>query len=109
MCYVCAIFSTWYAVHLDKKKKKREKITKKGEYIKLQYLNSTHHGGVEFHVPFTSLLVLLRSGGTSLTIFISGFELSVCVCVCVRTGGGDYSSLSFIYRSPREEEDNVAL
>ena len=33
----------------EEKKKKREKI---GESIKLQYLNLTHHGVVEFHVPF---------------------------------------------------------
>ena len=53
-----------------------------------------------------ALLVLLRSGEASLTIFISGPELSVCVevCVCVGGGGGDYSPLSFIYRSPREED-----
>ena len=32
---------------------KRERLQRiKGEYIRLLYLNSTHHGGVEFYVPF---------------------------------------------------------
>ena len=36
--------------------------------------------------------------------------ICVCVCVCVGGGGGGYSPPFFdIYRSPREEEDYVAL
>ena len=35
-----------------RREQKREGDEVKEELIKLQYLNSTHHRGVEFHVPF---------------------------------------------------------
>ena len=101
----------WRSKHRSwEESRKGEGEEVKEELITLQYLNSTHHRWVEFHIPFYIIWMWLCSfcqKGVEqawLYFYYSGLELSACVCVL---GGGDYSPLSFIYRSPRE--DYVAL
>ena len=65
-----------------KEDKKEGKDYKEGEKIKLQYLNSTHHGGVEFTYHFTSPACSTKKWWSKLDI--SRPELSVCVCDIAR-------------------------
>ena len=62
----------------------------KEELIKLHYLNSTHHRGVEFHVPFYIIWMWLCSFWWSkldYTFITVGLSFQH-VCVCVGGGGG---------------------